>query len=208
MATPLLSSSSLPLCSMEFSWYRAVDLPSGPDEPPFLTNANLAVGGVYSVDGPDGIGDQYFEGLEILGKTDATWLVASKFPAEVDRFLELPIVTVRIVESSVVWATVGIESITSVRDWIAEAKLGEEDSIDSVHADVLAERPLRKAIRSWPASLLQLWLNDRGVRHPLRTPNSLKAVLSVPNADGRRLMIVPFSAENCYLVRAPHTMEL
>ena len=193
---------------MEFSWYRAVALEARPDEPPYLTSGNLAVGGVYSVDGPDGIGDQYFEGLEVLQKYEATWLVANEFPEEVPRFLELPIVSVRIVDSSVVWATVRIESVTTVGNWMTEAELGDQDDIDSVHADVLAERPIRRAIRSWSASEPRLWLNDRGVRHPLRTPNSLKAVLSVPSADGRRLMIVPFSAENCYLVRTPHTMEL
>jgi hypothetical protein len=113
----------------------------------------------------------------------------------------VPIVSVRIVESSVVWATVRIESITTVASWVAAAKLGDEDSMNSVHPDVLAERPLRKAIESWPASEPHLWLNERGPHHPLRTPNSLKAVLSVPDAEGRRFLIVPYSAETCYLVR-------
>jgi hypothetical protein len=192
---------------MEFSWYRAVALEAGPDEPPFLTDANLRVGGVYSVDGPDGIGDQYFEGLEVLRKNEATWLVASTFPSEVARFLELPIVSVRIVESSVVWATVKIESVTTVGEWIADTKLGADDSIESVHPDVLAERPLRNALRSSSATEPQLWVNERGPWHPLRTPNSLKAVLSVPSADGQRFLIVPFSAEICFLIRGQNAME-
>jgi hypothetical protein len=193
---------------MQFSWYRAVSLYARPDEPAFLTDANLSVGGVYSVDGPDGIGDQYFEGLAVTGVTEATWLVASKFPADVDRFLELPVACVRIVESSVVWATVRVESITPVGRWIAEARLGDADTIDSVHPDVRAERPLRKTMRSSSDSGPQLWVNERGPLHPLRTPNSLKAVLSVPGADGRRVLIVPFSAEICYLIRSPLTTEL
>ena len=185
---------------MEFSWYRAVNLVAGPNEPPFLTDENLRIGGTYSVDGPDGIGDQYFEGLEVLGENDATWLVASHFPVEVERFLELPIVSVQILESSVVWATVRIERVASVGDWMREVRLGDDDGINSVHSDILAERPLREAIQSWPTSEPKLWLNERGPRHPLRTPNALTAVLSVPHAEGRRLLIVPFSAETCYLI--------
>ena len=185
---------------MELAWYRAVKLESGPDEPPFLTTENIIPGGVYSVDGPDGIGDQYFQGLEHLGETQATWLVANTFPAQVDEFLQLPIASIRILESEVVWATIRVEAVEPVGTWMMNTSLGDEDGISSVHPDFLAEQPLRSAFRSWPASERRVWLNTKGPFNPLRSANALRAVLSMPSAEGRRLLIVTWTAEVCYLV--------
>ena len=185
---------------MELAWYRAVKLESGPGEPPFLTNENIEPGGVYSVDGPDGIGDQYFQGLEHLGETQATWLVANTFPAEVDEFLLLPIASIRILASEEVWATIRVEAVEPVGAWMMNATLGDGDGINSVHPDFLGEQPLRSAIRSWPASEQHVWLNTKGPFNPLRSANALRAVLAMPTAEGRRLLIVTWTAEVCYLV--------
>lgn len=185
---------------MELAWYRGVNLKSGRGEPPFLTNENIEPGGVYSADGPDGIGDQYFQGLAYLGETEATWLVANTFPAAVDEFLQLPIASIQVLVSEDVWATIRVETVEPVGTWMMNATLGDGDGINSVHPDFLAEQPLRSAIRSWPASERHVWLNTRGPFNPLRSPNALRAVLSMPSAEGRRLLIVTWTAEVCYLV--------
>jgi hypothetical protein len=185
---------------MELSWYRAVALAAGPNEPPYLTNENIKARGVYSADGPDGIGDQYFQGLEHMGETQATWLVANSFPAEVDAFLQLPIASIRILSSEVVWATVRVEAVEPVGAWMTKATLGDKDGINSVHPDFLAEQPLRRAVRSWPASEPHVWLNTKGPFNPLRSPNALRAVLSMPSVEGRRFLIVTWLQEVCYLV--------
>lgn len=183
---------------MELAWYRAVKLEAGPDEPPYLTNENIKPGGVYSADGPDGIDDQYFQGLEYLQETQATWLVASTFPSEVEGFLQLPIASVRILTSEVVWATIRVEAVEPVGSWMMKATLGDADALSSVHPDFLSEQPLR-SIKSWATNEQRVWLNTRGSFHPLRSPNSLRAVLSMPSVEGRRLLIVAWMA-NCYLV--------
>ena len=185
---------------MRIGWYRGVPLAAGPDEPPYLTNENIMPGGVYSADGPDGIGDQYFEGLEYMRQTQDTWIVARSFPTNVAEFLQLPIASIRILKSEVVWATIRVEAVEPVGLWMRDTTLGDEDGISSVHPAFLSENPIPKAIRSWPVSEPRLWVRAKKTYHPLAEPNAIRAVLSMPSAEGRRLLIVTAMAESCYLV--------
>ena len=184
---------------MKFSWYFGTALATSPGQLPYLTGDDLEVGSSYTADGPDGIGDQYFQAVR---RQDlVTWLVASSFPNDVSAFQALPIARIRILEPTTDDAIVRVEACQPLGTWIRQMTLGSSDGIGSVAPEFLAEEPLSVTFRQWPADDARLWVCPEPTYHPLKRPYRLKAVLSVPTDDGRRLCIVPFSAESCFLVR-------
>lgn len=185
---------------MRFSWYFGKALATSPGQLPYLTGDDLEVGSSYTADGPDGIGDQYFEAVR---RHDVvTWLVASSFPSDVEAFQALPIARIRILEPGDVDAVVKVEACEPLGTWMRQATLrSSDDGVHSVPPEYLAEEPLSVAFQRWPTNAEHLWVCPEPTYHPLKRPNRLKAVLSVPADDGRRFLVIPFVAESCFLVR-------
>ncbi|MGH7694770.1 MAG: hypothetical protein ACRENH_07305 [Gemmatimonadaceae bacterium] len=184
---------------MEFSWYRGLNLAD--TEPPYLTPDNIAVGTRYAVDGPDCIGDQYFEGLETSGTNRARWLVAETVPSDPATFEALPIVTIEVLENRG-GTMIRVQTVANLLEWMESTLLEPSDTVNSIYPTLLNEEPLRSLILSPPLDRY-LWVCPDNSYHPLKHPNRLKAVFIAETSRGRRCVVMPFSQETCYLTNFP-----
>lgn len=153
------------------------------------------------LDGIDGFYDQYFKGLQGIGKEEIRFVPVESLtaiPDEPARFEALPFIEVQIQENLELRARALIKGVTTLGEWSRTIELAQNETLDSVPAHLqptpeVAAELRRKTGQNGSA----LW---KSAARYWKKPSEVSSYYMFTHKEGMRCIILTTNAVPSYLL--------